>query len=137
MIRLADQEIQITLQHESPTHAGFVCSEKSCVGPVQLAEQSVESFMDRRGFRALPEHEQVWAVPVSKAPAAYNLRGHLADPTGQEEEQLTDNAGNGHSAYLTQDKAAKAKQKVRHPGSFSFSCQAGATGISVLSLTVL
>ena len=69
--------------------------------------------MDRRGFHALPEHEQVWAVPVSKAPAAYNLRAHLADLSEHEDEvsisQSTEDRQAGRTAA---DRPFKAKQKV-------------------------
>lgn len=69
--------------------------------------------MDRRGFRALPEHEQVWAVPVSSTPAAYNLRGHLATLTEQEEDESTSQAAEDEHATRTQaQRPFKAKQKV-------------------------
>ncbi len=80
---------------------------------VQLAGQSVEAFMDRRGFRALPEYEQVWAVPVSKMPAAYNLRAHLADLTEQEDEDsISQSMEDRHAARTAADRPFKAKQKV-------------------------
>lgn len=69
--------------------------------------------MDRRGFRPLPEHEQVWAVPVSQAPAAYNLRGHLADLTQRgEEENVIPSHEDGHAFGTQQERPFRAKQKV-------------------------
>lgn len=44
---------------------------------MQLAEQSIEEFMARRGFNAMPEHEDTWAVPVSLVPATYNLHAQM------------------------------------------------------------
>lgn len=80
---------------------------------VQLAGQSMEAFMDRRGFRALPEYEQVWAVPVSNMPAAYNLRAHLADLTEQEDEDsISQSMEDRHAARTAADRPFKAKQKV-------------------------
>ena len=68
--------------------------------------------MDRRGFRALPEHEQVWAVPVSKAPAAYNLRA-LTDLTEQEDEgSISQSTEDGQAGRTAVDRPVKAKQKV-------------------------
>ncbi len=80
---------------------------------VQLAGQSKEAFMDRRGFRALPEHEQVWAVPVSKAPAAYNLRAQLAELGEQEDENsITQSTEDRQAGRTATDRLPKAKQKV-------------------------
>ncbi len=79
---------------------------------VQLAGHSTEAFMDRRGFRALPEHEQVWAVPVSKAPAAYNLRA-LTDLSEQEDEGIMSQSTEDRQAGRTAvERPFKAKQKV-------------------------
>ncbi len=79
---------------------------------VQLAGHSTEAFMDRREFRALPEHEQVWAVPVSKAPAAYNLRA-LTDLTEQEDEgSISQSTEDGQAGRTAVDRPVKAKQKV-------------------------
>jgi hypothetical protein len=73
----------------------------------------MEAFMDRRGFRALPEYEQVWAVPVSNMPAAYNLRAHLADLTEQEDEDsISQSMEDRHAARTAADRPFKAKQKV-------------------------
>lgn len=44
---------------------------------LQLAEQSIEDFMAKRGFHAMPEHEDIWAVPVSQVPAACNLHAQM------------------------------------------------------------
>ena len=80
---------------------------------VQLAGHSTEAFMDRRGFRALPEHEQVWAVPVSKAPAAYNLRAQLAELGEQEDEGIMSQSTEDRQAGRTAvERPFKAKQKV-------------------------
>ena len=69
--------------------------------------------MDRRGFRALPEHEQVWAVPVPKTPAAYNLRAHLADLTEQEgDDSMSEGREDRQAARTPAERAFKAKQKV-------------------------
>ena len=57
---------------------------------MQLADQSIEDFMTRRGFHAMPEHEDTWAVPVSLVPAAYNLHARMAasaDHGSAEEEE--------------------------------------------------
>ncbi len=68
--------------------------------------------MDRRGFRALPEHEQIWAVPVSKAPAAYNLRA-LTDISEQEEEgSISQSREDKQAGRTAADRPVKAKQKV-------------------------
>lgn len=82
----------------------------------QLAGQSVESFMERRGFHALPDHEEVWAVPVSEAPAAYNLRGHIIDAAEDHEEELNEVPSDltaGDAAGPPKDKPARSRQKVR------------------------
>ena len=33
--------------------------------------------MAKRGFHAMPEHEDRWEVPVSQVPAAYNLQARM------------------------------------------------------------
>ncbi|DBA78596.1 TPA: hypothetical protein ACH3X1_008526 [Trebouxia sp. C0004] len=91
---------------------GF-CDFLQALNVTQLAGQSVEAFMDRRGFRALPEYEEVWAVPVSKMPAAYNLRAHLADLTEEEDEDsISQSTDDRQAARAPADRPAKAKQKV-------------------------
>ena len=54
---------------------------------MQLAEQSIEDFMARRGFHVTPEHEDTWVVPVSLVPATYNLHARMqaaADTTTED-----------------------------------------------------
>lgn len=94
-------------------HWGWPAADEPVFVHVQLAGQSVEAFMDRRGFRALPEYEQVWAVPVSEMPAAYNLRAHLADLTEQEDEDsISQSTEDRQAARTPADRPFKAKQKV-------------------------
>ena len=94
-------------------HWGWPAVDEPFFVNVQLAGQSVEAFMDRRGFRALPEYEQVWAVPVSEVPAAYNLRAHLADLTEQEDEDsISQSTADRHASRTPADRPFRAKQKV-------------------------
>lgn len=92
---------------------GWPAADEPVIVHAQLAGQSVEAFMDRRGFRALPDYEQVWAVPVSEMPAAYNLRAHLADLTEQEDEDsISQSTEDRQAARTPAERPFKAKQKV-------------------------
>ena len=83
---------------------------------LQLADQNIEDFMAKRGFHAMPEHEDTWAVPVSQVPAAYNLHARMqaaADRVGEEEEaELARDRLDEEASSLRSKQPRKPKQQV-------------------------
>lgn len=59
---------------------------------LQLAEQNIEDFMAKRGFHAMPEHEDTWTVPVSQVPAAYNLHAQMQAAADRAQEVIDEEA---------------------------------------------
>ena len=59
---------------------------------LQLAEQNIEDFMAKRGFHAMPEHEDTWAVSVSQVPAAYNLHAQMQAAAVRAQEAIDEEA---------------------------------------------
>lgn len=81
---------------------------------LQLAGQNIEDFMAKRGFHAMPEHEDTWAVPVSQVPAAYNLHAQMqADRAeGEEEAELAKDRLDEEAFSLRSKQPRKPKQQV-------------------------
>ena len=86
---------------------------------LQLAGQSVEAFMAKRNYHAMPQHEDVWAAPVSDMPAAYNLHARmqaLAEEHQKEHEQETvEESEQDQQQAAREQQPRKSKQPVRRP----------------------
>ena len=88
----------------------------SCV--LQLAGQSVDAFIAKRNYHAMPQHEDVWAAPVSDMPAAYNLHARMqALAEQQQQEQAEDTLQEpeqDHHQAAREQQPRKAMQPVRN-----------------------
>ena len=72
--------------------------------------------MTRRGFHAIPVHEEPWKVPAAEVPAAYNLQAKMqaaAEKARQNEAAETSSAGHNEEPALPQRREPrKAAQRV-------------------------
>ena len=85
---------------------------------MQLAGQSVEAFMAKRHYRAMPAHEDVWEVPLSDLPAAYNLHMRMQALAEMEHQPGTadvpDDSVNEQPWAAKDAQPRKPKQPVSH-----------------------
>ena len=86
---------------------------------VQLAGQSVEAFMAKRNYHAMPQHEDVWQAPVSDVPAAYNLHARMQDLAEQHQREqaqdpMEEEPHQDQHQPAKEQQPRKPKQLVRH-----------------------
>ena len=103
----------------SAGHSQICWAFLSCLRVMQLAGQSVEAFMAKRNYHAMPAHEDVWEVPLSDLPAAYNLHMRMqavAEKNQQEPEaaDLPDDSVRDHPGPGKDAQPRKPKQPVSH-----------------------
>lgn len=77
---------------------------------LQLADQNIEDLMAKRGFQAMPEHEDVWVVPVSQVPATYNLHAQMQAAADTAREDIDKEAESAMDRVDEEPSSPRSKQ---------------------------
>ena len=77
---------------------------------LQLADQNIEDFMAKRGFNAMPKHEDIWVVPVSQVPAAYNLHARMQAAADTAREDIDEEAESAMDRPDEEPSSPRSKQ---------------------------